>query len=98
MESTHGPADGQGATGQGVTGQGASGQGVTGQGVTGQGVTGVGASGQAGRPVLRWRSEFPILGHTTYMISHSLGAMPERTRGRMLEYADTWATRGIRAW
>ncbi len=30
-------------------------------------------------PLLRWRSEFPILAKTTYMISHSLGAMPRRT-------------------
>ena len=29
-------------------------------------------------PLLAWRKEFPILGHTTYMISHSLGAMPRR--------------------
>ena len=32
------------------------------------------------------------------MISHSLGAMPRRTRDRLNEFADTWATRGIRAW
>jgi len=49
-------------------------------------------------PLLQWRSEFPILDHTVYMISHSLGAMPRRTRDRLNEYADTWATRGIRAW
>lgn len=49
-------------------------------------------------PLLAWRKEFPILGNTTYMISHSLGAMPERARARMREYMDTWATRGIRAW
>ena len=48
--------------------------------------------------LLAWRDEFPILAHTTYMISHSLGAMPRRTFGRMQEYAETWATRGIRAW
>jgi kynureninase len=48
--------------------------------------------------LLAWRKHFPILGHTTYMISHSLGAMPDRARDRMSEYADTWATRGIRAW
>jgi kynureninase len=48
--------------------------------------------------LLAWRKEFPILAGTTYMISHSLGAMPERTRGRLQEFADTWATRGIRAW
>ena len=48
--------------------------------------------------LLAWRREFPILAHTTYMISHSLGAMPDRTRARVAEYADTWAERGIRAW
>ena len=30
-------------------------------------------------PLLLWRDEFPILADTTYMISHSLGAMPRRT-------------------
>jgi kynureninase len=49
-------------------------------------------------PLLRWRSEFPILAHTTYMISHSLGAMPARTAQAVQEFAETWATRGIRAW
>ena len=49
-------------------------------------------------PLLVWRKEFPILGSTTYMISHSLGAMPERTRERMQEFTDTWATRGVLAW
>ncbi len=48
--------------------------------------------------LLLWRSEFPILENTVYMISHSLGAMPRRTRDRLNEYADVWATRGIRAW
>jgi kynureninase len=32
------------------------------------------------------------------MISHSLGAMPRRTRERLNQYADEWDTRGIRAW
>jgi kynureninase len=49
-------------------------------------------------PLLAWRPEFPILSHTTYMISHSLGAMPRRTADRLKEYAATWAERGIRAW
>ena len=48
--------------------------------------------------LLDWRKEFPILDNTVYMISHSLGAMPRRTRDRLQEYADIWATRGIRAW
>jgi len=49
-------------------------------------------------PLLVWRKEFPILEHTTYMISHSLGPMPRRARTALQEFTDTWATRGIRAW
>jgi len=46
----------------------------------------------------RWRDEFPILSRTVYMISNSLGAMPRATAQSLAEYADTWATRGVRAW
>ena len=49
-------------------------------------------------PLLEWRQEFPILGRTTYLVSHSLGAMPRRARERLSEYADVWETRGVRAW
>ncbi len=49
-------------------------------------------------PLLAWRKEFPILEHTTYMISHSLGAMPRRTADALQQFADTWASRGVRAW
>ncbi|MEP6705997.1 MAG: aminotransferase class V-fold PLP-dependent enzyme [Pyrinomonadaceae bacterium] len=48
--------------------------------------------------LLKWRSEFPILDQTVYLISHSLGAMPRETFERMRQYAETWATRGVRAW
>ena len=48
--------------------------------------------------LLTYRKEFPILERTVYMISHSLGAMPRRVYDRLHEYADVWATRGIRAW
>jgi len=48
--------------------------------------------------LLKWRSEFPILDRTVYLISHSLGAMPKETYTRLHDYADTWATRGVRAW
>ena len=48
--------------------------------------------------LLKWRLEFPILGNTVYLISHSLGAMPRETFARLTEYAETWATRGVRAW
>jgi kynureninase len=49
-------------------------------------------------PLLAWRSQFPVLDKTLYMISHSLGAMPAKTRDCLNEYADTWSTRSIRAW
>jgi kynureninase len=48
--------------------------------------------------LLKWRGEFPILDDTVYLISHSLGAMPRATYDRLHEYADIWATRGVRAW
>jgi kynureninase len=48
--------------------------------------------------LLNWRSEFPILDKTVYLISHSLGAMPKGTYDCLHEYADIWATRGVRAW
>lgn len=48
--------------------------------------------------LLRWRDEFPILDRTTYLISNSLGAMPRAVYDRLKDYADTWATRGVRAW
>lgn len=48
--------------------------------------------------LLKWRLEFPILGNTVYLISHSLGAMPRQTISRLTDYAETWATRGVRAW
>ncbi len=46
----------------------------------------------------RWRDEFPILSRSVYMISNSLGAMPRGAARSLAEYADTWATRGVRAW
>ena len=46
----------------------------------------------------RWRDEFPILARTVYMISNSLGAMPRQTAQHLAEYAETWATRGVRGW
>ena len=48
--------------------------------------------------LLALRSEFPILQRSTYLISHSLGAMPRGVFDRLREYAEIWATRGIRAW
>jgi kynureninase len=48
--------------------------------------------------LLRYRSEFPILERTTYMISNSLGAMPRTVADSLRLYCETWATRGVRAW
>jgi kynureninase len=48
--------------------------------------------------LLRYRSYFPILERTTYLISNSLGAMPQGVYDALKGYADTWATRGVRAW
>src|SRR3954466_2069479 len=48
--------------------------------------------------LLKYRAEFPILERAVYLISHSLGAMPRATYDRLHEYADVWATRGVRAW
>jgi kynureninase len=48
--------------------------------------------------LLKWREEFPILKKAVYLISHSLGAMPRGTYRSLQDYAETWATRGVRAW
>lgn len=48
--------------------------------------------------LLQYRDQFPILDKTLYLINHSLGAMPVGVYDRLREYADIWATRGIRAW
>lgn len=49
-------------------------------------------------PLLRFRSRFPIVSETTYLISNSLGAMPAEAEADLLAYARTWRQRGVRAW
>jgi kynureninase len=49
-------------------------------------------------PLLAFRGRFPILAATNYLISNSLGAVPGAAEGRLREYYQTWATRGVRAW
>jgi kynureninase len=49
-------------------------------------------------PLVRFRPEFPILDKSTYLISNSLGAMPRAASTALAEYAETWASRGVRAW
>lgn len=48
--------------------------------------------------LLRFRDEFPILATTNYLVSNSLGAMPRAVPEQLAEYAEQWATRGVRAW
>jgi kynureninase len=48
--------------------------------------------------LLALREQFPILQKTTYLISHSLGAMPQGVHDSLQDYATQWAERGIRAW
>ena len=49
-------------------------------------------------PLLVYRSEFPILERSTYLVSNSLGAMPRGVPDRLAEYVDQWAEFGVRAW
>ena len=45
-----------------------------------------------------WRDKFPILAESTYLVNHSLGAMPVTVYEKLQAYAEQWATRGVRAW
>ena len=49
-------------------------------------------------PLLAFRSEFPILERSTYLVSNSLGAMPRGVPERLAEYAREWGEYGVRAW
>ena len=49
-------------------------------------------------PLLQFRSEFPILERSTYLVSNSLGAMPRAVPERLAEYVDQWSELGVRAW
>ncbi len=48
--------------------------------------------------LLARRRDFPILEKTTYLVSHSLGAMPRAAADHLTAYTDLWAARGVRAW
>lgn len=50
------------------------------------------------KELLSYRKQFPILADTTYLVSHSLGAMPQGVYDKLHEYAGQWATQGVRAW
>ncbi len=52
----------------------------------------------ASDPLLDYRTEFPILSQTNYLISNSLGAVPSTVAASLQSYYETWAARGVRAW
>ncbi|MEO8084712.1 MAG: aminotransferase class V-fold PLP-dependent enzyme [Ardenticatenales bacterium] len=55
-------------------------------------------SAGANDPLLAWRDRFPILAHSNYLISNSLGAVPSGAYDAVHEYIDVWASRGVQAW
>jgi selenocysteine lyase/cysteine desulfurase len=50
------------------------------------------------QPLVRYRAEFPVFQHATYLNSCSLGALSNRSRNRVEEYLDLWDRRGASAW
>ena len=46
----------------------------------------------------QYRGRFPILEACTYLINHSLAAMPAAAEDNLREYARMWRERGIRSW
>jgi kynureninase len=49
-------------------------------------------------PLECYRERFPILAHTNYLISNSLGAVPALVASSLQAYYEAWANRGVRAW
>jgi kynureninase len=45
-----------------------------------------------------YRDRFPILADSTYLLSHSMGAMPGSVRQALLQYTDEWARDAAEAW
>jgi kynureninase len=50
------------------------------------------------RALASYRDEFPALQRSTYMVSHSLGAMPRRAQAELAEFGRLWTDKGITAW
>lgn len=45
-----------------------------------------------------WRPRFPISETSTYLVNHSLGAMPKAVHAKLEAFATQWETRGVRSW
>ena len=50
------------------------------------------------KDVLKWRENFPILKNKTYLLSHSMGAVPIQTQQSLQNYYKIWAEKGPDAW
>ncbi len=48
--------------------------------------------------LLERREDYPVLARSTYLASHTLGAMHRSTPERLLTYAALWAEHGVVAW
>ena len=48
--------------------------------------------------LLARRDDYPVLARSTYLSSHTLGAMHRRTPERLAEFARLWAELGVVAW
>ena len=46
----------------------------------------------------QYRSHFPILGTSCYLISNSLGAMPREVEDELKSYTEIWQREGVQAW
>lgn len=46
----------------------------------------------------QYRERYPILSHTTYLNSNSMGAMPVTAAAALEEYAAVWREQGVEAW
>ena len=44
------------------------------------------------------RADYPVLARSTYLASHTLGAMHRETPERLADYTRLWAERGVVAW
>ena len=48
--------------------------------------------------LLERRTDYPVLARSTYLASHTLGAMHRRTPERLADYTRLWAEQGVVAW
>ena len=48
--------------------------------------------------LLARRPDYPVLARSTYLASHTLGAMHRATPERLAQFASLWAERGVVAW